>query len=1144
MPDLGNYTTLPPQVRASLLFLAGGSIMGLLFAFDKRVGMIAVIGLFSMGCLLVFYKRVLAWFAKKRGVQMSGQITEHAGAAPMGVNDPAKRARLDDLKRNFDSGLAKFQTSGKDVYKLPWYLIVGEPGSGKTEAVRHCNVGFPPGLQDELQGAGGTINMNWWFTNHAVMLDTAGRLMFEEIKPGESSEWREFLQLLRRNRPNCPVNGLLLVIPAESLIRDTTDDISKKAGKIAQQLDVIQRTLDVRFPVFILITKCDLLSGFREFFEGLNNPQTQHQMIGWTNPEPRDAVFQPSKVTDYLQTVVDRVSKRRLGLLRDPVPEKEGGKRADEVDALYGLPHSLSLIGPRLRSYLETIFVAGEWSAKPLFLRGIYFTSAMREGAALDQELAQALGVALDDLPEGRAWERERAYFLRDMFMEKAFREKGLVTRATNTNKLVRRRRLFLYGSGILAFLALLGLSYAGYMSLKESVGQQSLLWGQAKQNWNTGVWHPIVERDPSGKAVYKGDQPVSPVDKMTLSEYHSKIRELCEKDIEIGWIFRPMARFTRLEGDRKKAQRILFEGGVINPLVKETRRMMTDPARDAIPADVSTALVREAEGLATLINIESDTVSHKSNIETLPDGFVTPLLRYTTGLEKPADPAGFRELSNTLIWTYTKNPNGKWPPPWLSAGASLATNRPIAAGLDRMIRFITESLKTQEAGIVDIRTIRDLLRNFRQKETEMNATVVASDPLNPDKRGRDFAKMKGLMEELGAIKLSLDKAVKDHEHNLAAGQSYTASHAYEQLIGQSRTQSAAAIEIVQKSVADYVAKGNDPINTNYPLFVQVDAKLKDLQADISKRIAGGFNDQEKTELTALDQSLLAGFGNGKRCYEVRWATYKSSQDQISQSMSTNKLIGENWAPFVTAQGNIDRQRQSVSSLKEKLPDPFAATCSYFCDWADEFKASEALTAYVNESKSKFDDSFHYPLVREPGGRGEKSIRGAESLLGQWKRDLTSNVFTQMKRYPNKAKLERFLSALQAINLSNASGGGSVTVTILSYERSPDKSGVSHFRKAAIGGREFDTSTESASESYSYSGSFSAEFFDFSVSPQKRVGFSRSISSLLSETKGVGGRVEIHVEGLPIFLEVTPKGSPPPDPEKLPDKKPILDTLT
>ena len=50
-------------------------------------------------------------------------------------------------------------------------------------------------MQDEFQGVGGTINMNWWFTNSAIILDTAGRLLFEEVIPGTTSEWKEFLAL-------------------------------------------------------------------------------------------------------------------------------------------------------------------------------------------------------------------------------------------------------------------------------------------------------------------------------------------------------------------------------------------------------------------------------------------------------------------------------------------------------------------------------------------------------------------------------------------------------------------------------------------------------------------------------------------------------------------------------------------------------------------------------------------------------------------------------------------------------------------------------------------------------------------------------------------------------------------------------------
>ena len=144
--------------------------------------------------------------------------------------------------------------------------------------------------------------------------------------------------LLKKNRPNCPINGLFLVIPSDSLIKDSADSIQKKAGKIAQQLDVIQRVLDVRFPVFVVVTKCDKINGFREFFDGLTDPQLQHQMMGWSNPDPLDEPFKPEMVDKHLDQVAGRLRRRRLGLLRDPVPENHGRRRTDEVDSLYALP--------------------------------------------------------------------------------------------------------------------------------------------------------------------------------------------------------------------------------------------------------------------------------------------------------------------------------------------------------------------------------------------------------------------------------------------------------------------------------------------------------------------------------------------------------------------------------------------------------------------------------------------------------------------------------------------------------------------------------------------------------------------------------------------------------------------------------------
>ena len=229
---------------------------------------IIVLALLVFGAFFL-YRRLRA---RRQSRNFEGAVSAQTAASPRSISDPNRRAALDKLRQKFQTGLQEFKSRGKDIYKLPWYVIIGEPGSGKSEAIRHSGIDFPPGLQDELQGSGGTVNMDWWFTNRSIILDTAGSMIFNEAQR-ETPEWREFLRLLKKARPYCPVNGLFLVLSVESLIKDSADTIAQKASRLAQQLDMIQRTLDVRFPVYLLVTKCDLLAGFREFFDNIEDPR-------------------------------------------------------------------------------------------------------------------------------------------------------------------------------------------------------------------------------------------------------------------------------------------------------------------------------------------------------------------------------------------------------------------------------------------------------------------------------------------------------------------------------------------------------------------------------------------------------------------------------------------------------------------------------------------------------------------------------------------------------------------------------------------------------------------------------------------------------------------------------------------------------
>ena len=1114
---MDTFLNLPPAVKALFGLLACTSILGLVAMIDPKLVVIVAVGMVVLAGALVAYHYFLKWVQGRKSKALAGQIAQHGAATPMGLSKPDAHAKLDAMKRSFETGMQKFATAGKDVYALPWYVVVGEPGAGKTEAIRHSNVGFPPGLQDEMQGVGGTINMNWWFTNRAVLLDTAGRLMFEEVAPGETHEWPEFLKLLRRNRPNCPINGLLLVIPCDSLVKDGEAEITRKAGKIAQQLDVIQRALDIRFPVFVLITKSDLLDGFREFFEDMDS-ESQHQMLGWSNPQPRDVAFDPALVDQHIQTVISRIRKRRLGLLKDPIPQHGASRRTDEVDALYSLPESFALAAPRLRSYLEKVFVAGPWSAKPLFLRGIYFTSAMREGAALDLVLAQAIGVPVDALPDGRAWERERAYFLRDLFTEKIFRESGLVTRASNTKTLLRGRKIALYTCGFVALAATLLFTILSYRQFEQSVGEQSKMWAYAKQNWKNGQWHPLVSPttpgETAGKYEYNGESPVDgSTGVQNLADFHRRLREISATDIPIGFVFKPLAHFFHLEGDRKRAQRIVFESSVVKPLVEADRARMLAPAA-APAADSLTperAAVREAEELAALIRLESNALS-KSGAEAAPEGIVKPGIHYATGVEPGSIDRSYGLLSEDFLWTYKANPNGTWPPAWLPLGSgALAENKPIKTGLDRLFTDATTSLQGAESSLGTIRSLRDDLREFRVRENALN------DLAKTDQRQDLDTRMRGKLKALQDIKKSIDDKLQGAQ-NAGLLRDYSVARGYSTLVDQSKVQSDAAFKIVHDAAAN---AGGGP---GAKLFPEIIAALDKTHGELIARISDSFSKDEVAELGELD-ALLKDFGDGRRFYAVRTKQYQDASAELDKKDDTGNLIGREWSPLVKLRDDLDKLRGNSRVTQEKLTGKFDA-CAFFYDLALERRTAAIADGYLRQTREAFSSKFFSPLVSGPNSSGRITLDTVTSLLKNWGRDTKSE---NLKALPPVVaqKLKTFGDEMEKIPpiIKSDSERNAVRITvILAYS---GNAGLDHWRKVVTEHGEVDVTQQGEISFGPYSlnaDTVSVHFHDYPDASGAHQ--SASTSFRLLDAVRHGGRFPARLsDGTTIYFQTSVSGS-------------------
>src|SRR5688572_13886981 len=161
---------------------------------------------------------------------------------------------------------------GRDaIYSLPWYLVAGAPRAGKSSLVLSSNLNFqtlPSQRQSEQQFIRPTGSIDWRVTSDAVFVDTAGRYQTEGV---DSEEWASLLETIKKYRGNRPVDGFLLVVNTETILKSDERDMEELAKVLRARLDESMQRLKVRFPVYVVFTHADAIEGFRDSFSSSKN---------------------------------------------------------------------------------------------------------------------------------------------------------------------------------------------------------------------------------------------------------------------------------------------------------------------------------------------------------------------------------------------------------------------------------------------------------------------------------------------------------------------------------------------------------------------------------------------------------------------------------------------------------------------------------------------------------------------------------------------------------------------------------------------------------------------------------------------------------------------------------------------------------
>ncbi|HLM43256.1 MAG TPA: type VI secretion protein IcmF/TssM N-terminal domain-containing protein, partial [Myxococcaceae bacterium] len=247
-------------------------------------------GLVTTGLLLLF--ALGKWIAGKVKARKAAKKLE--GALEQQAEEQIKTVRPDlqpeikAMQAEFSKAVEALKTSKlsrgrKDALAiLPWYLIVGPPGAGKSTALRNSGLKFPylSGKGGGVRGVGGTRNCDWWLTNEAVILDTAGRYVSSE---DDKPEWFAFLDTLTKYRPKRPINGLIVAVSVSELMGVDPQAAGELGQNIRERLDEITSRLRTLVPVYLMLTKCDLIPGFTEMYADLTRSE-RGQIWGFPVP--------------------------------------------------------------------------------------------------------------------------------------------------------------------------------------------------------------------------------------------------------------------------------------------------------------------------------------------------------------------------------------------------------------------------------------------------------------------------------------------------------------------------------------------------------------------------------------------------------------------------------------------------------------------------------------------------------------------------------------------------------------------------------------------------------------------------------------------------------------------------------------------
>jgi len=358
------------------------------------------------------------------------------------------------------SHLKKF---GNPLYVLPWYLVIGESASGKTTAIKGAGLSSPFAEATRVSGLSGTRNCDWWFFEQAIIIDTAGRYAIPVDEGRDKDEWRDFLSLLSKYRKKEPLNGLIVTIAADKLLSGAQEELETEGRQIRNRIDELMLSIGSKFPVYVVVTKCDLIKGMTQFSDKLPEKVIQ-QAMGMVTPQVTKA---PQAFWQQaIETVSERLSNLLLRILHD-----SGSRQLDPALILF--PCEFERLALGLRPFMGKAFQENPYQETPI-LRGLFFTSGRQEGTPYSHFLHKLGLLAEKEVLQGT----NRGMFLHDIFAKILPMDRGIFAptrRVLEWRRLSRNLGLTSWVALVIAFSVLMSFSFVKNLRTMREVPKEFL---------------------------------------------------------------------------------------------------------------------------------------------------------------------------------------------------------------------------------------------------------------------------------------------------------------------------------------------------------------------------------------------------------------------------------------------------------------------------------------------------------------------------------------------------------------------------------------------------------------------------------------------------------------------------------------------